>query len=91
MFAFSTSFHLYRRISLLRLSCSYGHSASCRAVYFILLYSFKEFERVVQHHLLYVSVCLSVFPPVCLSVASFSLFYPTVCIVMFFLVQDVAK
>jgi hypothetical protein len=52
---------------------------------------FKEFERVVQHHLLYVSVCLSVFPPVCLSVASFSLFYPTVCIVMFFLVQDVAK
>ena len=84
--------HLYCRIALFRLFCSYGYSVSCRAVCFIMCVQF-EFERVVQHHL--PSVCLSL--SVCLSdlpVASFSLFYDShlpACIVMFFPVQDVAK
>jgi hypothetical protein len=35
-------FHLYRRISLPCLSCSYGYSASCRAVCFILCVQFNS-------------------------------------------------
>ena len=35
------------------------------------VYTFKEFERVVQHHLLYVSVCrLSVCLSACLFISS---------------------